>query len=133
MMRAICDTIGIRTQDPNIKSVMLYLLSYCVISITTFTSNNTRFTNTKTNTKSYQKRDSGRNRTCDTKIRNLMFYPLNYRAKCRQSICVSSIKFDKRAKTNTYNSLNVTIITNRYAGKMNLLKKYIAFIIFIIL
>lgn len=125
MMRAICDTIGIRTQDPNIKSVMLYRLSYCVISITTFTSNNTRFTNTKTNTRLWRgkRRDSGRNRTCDTKIRNLMFYPLNYRAKCRQSICVSSIKFDKRAKTNTYNSLNVTIITNRYAGNMYLLKK----------
>jgi hypothetical protein len=30
-MRRLCDPAGARTQDPNIKSVMLYQLSYGII------------------------------------------------------------------------------------------------------
>lgn len=30
----VCDSAGTRTQDPNIKSVMLYRLSYGIISLT---------------------------------------------------------------------------------------------------
>ena len=42
-----CDLAGARTQDPHIKSVMLYLLSYQVIELVTFNCDckNTAFLN----------------------------------------------------------------------------------------
>ena len=47
MSKAFCDLAGARTQDPHIKSVMLYLLSYQVIELVMFNCDckNTAFLN----------------------------------------------------------------------------------------
>jgi hypothetical protein len=38
LLGGLCDPAGIRTQDPNIKSVMLYQLSYGIITFSTFSA-----------------------------------------------------------------------------------------------
>jgi hypothetical protein len=58
-----CDPTGARTQDPNIKSVVLYQLSYRVVALIS------------------KKSDPTGARTQDPNIKSVVLYQLSYRVK----------------------------------------------------
>jgi hypothetical protein len=75
---SLCDPAGIRTQDPYIKSVLLYQLSYGIISDSNFS-------------------DPAGIRTQDPYIKSVLLYQLSYGIKFHFSKCSSQMRMQNYA------------------------------------